>query len=190
MNYFIADLHFGCKNEYDKKTLEDDDRIIKYWNAVVTQKDDVWILGDIGKEGSRKDNDYLVQKLALLKGKKHLIRGNHDKLTDARIRQQFVEICDYKKLQISEGGKSFKIILSHYPILMWEGQHDGAILFYGHLHNSNEENIYKTALLQLNEYFSAESTRGRTDCPQACAINVGIMTSKCKWQPRKISELL
>lgn len=85
MNYFIADLHFGCKNEYDKKTLEDDDRIIKYWNAVVTQKDDVWILGDIGKEGSRKDNDYLVQKLALLKGKKHLIRGNHDKLTDARI---------------------------------------------------------------------------------------------------------
>lgn len=87
MNYYISDLHIGCVNSWDNKTLEHDDLLVRNWNAVITQKDNVYILGDVGKEGKRADNDYLVQKLSLLKDRKHLIRGNHDLLKDDRIAQ-------------------------------------------------------------------------------------------------------
>lgn len=189
MNYFISDLHFGCVNEYDNKTLETDDLMVENCNKFVTQKDDLWILGDLGRQGSRKDNEYLVSKLALMKGRKHLIRGNHDSLKDDRICQQFVEICDYKRLRYSEGGFSYDVVLSHYPILMWDGQHSGSILLYGHVHSSPEWGHYEYALDGVNEYFRNETLRGRKDCPKAIAFNVGAMLPYMGWTPRTISDI-
>ena len=51
MNYYIGDLHFGCTNKYENRTLETDNLIIKNWNHVVHQNDDVYLLGDIGRFG-------------------------------------------------------------------------------------------------------------------------------------------
>lgn len=31
MNWYISDLHIGCINKYDNRTLEDDKRIITKW---------------------------------------------------------------------------------------------------------------------------------------------------------------
>lgn len=46
-----------------------------------------------------------------------------------------------------------KLVLSHYPILMWKDQHRGSILLYGHVHNSVEEYYFKCIREMNNEKF-------------------------------------
>lgn len=190
MNYYISDLHIGCENHYDNRTKAHDDILERRWNSVITNADDVYILGDIGKTGTRADNDYLIARIAVLKGRKHLIRGNHDDLRDARLAQLFVEIKDYAEIVDNFDGRAHKIVLSHYPIFNWNNQHKGAILFYGHTHNSPEEVLFQQALLMLSEYFEEQTDLGRTDCPPCAAYNVGAMRSYIDYQPRRAKEIL
>ena len=151
MNYYISDLHFFCKSQLDNggvnfdkrsyKTLEEMHYDIKQrWNKKVTNGDHVFILGDISMRGY---NDNLVALVAQLKGQKVLVKGNHDDVSDARYKQLFREICDYREVSDSFEGKTYKVVLSHYPILMWNGQHKGAILLYGHTHNSKEDVFFQ-----------------------------------------------
>ena len=56
LNYYVSDLHFGCQNKYENRTLEYDKLIKENWNRVVHNNDNVYILGDIGREGGNKDN--------------------------------------------------------------------------------------------------------------------------------------
>ena len=172
MNYYISDLHFGCQNKYENRTLEHDKIIKQNWNAKVTNGDTVYILGDIGREGGNKDNEYLCEIISTLKGKKVLIQGNHEKLNDIRIRQLFTEVCQYKEVSDNSNGKSRNLVLSHYPILMWKNQHKGWIHLYGHVHASDEWDIYKRSLKYLNDYFKDKTLKGYTDCPSAEAYNV------------------
>lgn len=191
MNYFISDTHFGCVDSRGR-TLEHDGLIIDRWNAVVHNDDDVYVLGDIGRGGNNETTIHTAQCLAALKGRKHLIVGNHDKdlVDDWRIQSQFVEIVDRKAFRINEGGNSHKVILDHYPVLMWKGQHKRTILLYGHTHNSAEDSVYQCALAQLNTYFENETEGGRTDCPKAIAINVGAMKPYVDYCPKTITQLL
>lgn len=172
MNYYISDLHFGCQNKYENRTLEHDKIIKQNWNAKVTNGDTVYILGDIGREGGNKDNEYLCEIISTLKGKKVLIQGNHEKLNDIRIRQLFTEVCQYKEVSDNSNGKSRNLVLSHYPILMWKNQHKGWIHLYGHVHISDEWDIYKRSLKYLNDYFKNKTLKGYIDCPPAEAYNV------------------
>lgn len=172
MNYYISDLHFGCQNKYENRTIEHDKIIKQNWNAKVTNSDTVYILGDIGREGGNKDNEYLCEIISTLKGKKVLIQGNHEKLNDIRIRQLFTEVCQYKEVSDNSNGKSRNLVLSHYPILMWKNQHKGWIHLYGHVHVSDEWDVYKQSLKYLNDYFKNKTLKGYTDCPPAEAYNV------------------
>lgn len=189
MKYYISDLHIGCQNDYDSRTLEHDDLLEKRWNATITNADDVYILGDIGKTGSRKDNDYLIKRIAVLKGRKHLIVGNHDDLRDNRLAQLFVEITPYAELRDNIGGKSYRLVLSHYPVFAWNNQHKGAILLYGHTHSSVEDGLFQMSLGMLNEYFQYQTDEGRTDCPQCNAYNVGAMKPYIDYCPRTICQI-
>ena len=175
MIYYTADLHFGCQNKFEGRTLDTDDLIIKRWNQRVNNGDTVYILGDVGKEGKNEENEYLCRCLSVLKGRKVLVKGNHDKLQDSRIRQQFSEVYQYKELYDVVGKKTCKIVLCHYPILFWNGQHNGNVHLYGHLHNTKEENIFQEQLKNVNDFFLEEGAKGRKDCPEARAFNVGCM---------------
>jgi len=188
MNYYIADLHFGCTNKYENRTLETDKLIISNWNKIVHQNDKVYILGDVGKFGNNKDNEYLCQCLSVLKGEKFLLVGNHDNLKDKRINQLFSEICDYKEITDNFNGMNHKLVLSHYPILMWNGQHKGWIHLYGHVHKSDEWQKYKECLSDVNSYFADRELKGYTDCPQAKAYNVGAML--WDYTPRTLKEIM
>jgi calcineurin-like phosphoesterase family protein len=53
--------------------LEMNEAIIRNWNAVVSDDDDVYILGDFGM--SSRSVEVILPRL---KGRKHLILGNHD----------------------------------------------------------------------------------------------------------------
>ena len=189
MNYYISDLHFGCQNKYEGRTLEHDKIIIDNWNKVVTNSDTVYILGDIGRIGNNKDNEYLCKCISVLKGKeKILVRGNHDDIRDCRIKQLFTEVCDRKDIIDNCNGINHKLVLQHSPELFWWNQHKGAILLYGHLHISDEWEVYKHCLEHVNDFFKDKTLKGYTDCPPATAINVGCML--LGYQPRTLKELI
>lgn len=188
-NFYISDLHFGCQNKFEGRTLEHDKLIIENWNRVVTNSDTVYILGDIGKIGNNKDNEYLCQCISVLKGKKICVLGNHDKdLKDIRLRQLFTEVCDYKEVGDSFDGKGYKVVMSHYPILFWANQHKGAIHLYGHVHISDEWRVYEKCLAEVNDYFKDRILKGYTDCPPAVAYNCGCML--WDFTPRTLKEII
>lgn len=189
MNFYISDLHFGCQNSYDGRTLEHDQLIIDNWNRVVTNSDTVYVLGDIGRVGSNKDNEYLCKCISVLKGKKVCILGNHDAgLKDIRLRQLFTEVCDRKEIIDNYNGTNHKLALLHSPELFWWNQHKGTILLYGHLHMSDEWEVYKKCLSYVNDFFKDKTMKGHTDCPTAVAYNVGAML--LGWTPRTLKEIV
>ena len=79
-------------SEIQEQIVANDKIIKENWNRIVHNDDNVYILGDVGKEGGNKENEYLCEIISTLKGNKYLIQGNHEKLKDNRLRQLFVEI--------------------------------------------------------------------------------------------------
>ena len=190
MNLYISDLHIGCANKFDGRTLEDDKRIIANWNNTVHNNDHVYILGDIARLGGNKDNEYACSIISQLKGIRHLVVGNHDDkgLKDNRISQLFTEITPYKEITDNYNGMNYNIVLSHYPILFWNNQHKGWIHLYGHVHKSDEWQKYKDCLSNVNSYFADKELKGYTDCPQAKVYNVGAML--WDYTPRTLKEII
>lgn len=197
MIYYTSDLHFGQKSllatgkwkERPFETLEEMHAAqIKRWNDKVTNGDDVYIAGDVGARGY---HNMFPELLAQLKGRKHLVLGNHDDVSDLRVRQQFVEIVNYKELtdcskgEKGKGNEARKVVVSHYPILMWNGQHKGVILLYGHLHNTVDEKLFQQFLKEYNEARPPKVSRGETECR---AFNV----CQCLWgyEPVSLDEIL
>lgn len=188
MNYYISDTHFGWTNKYEGRTLEHDKTLKENWNRVVTNADNVYILGDIGKIGSNADTERLIETIATLKGRKTLIVGNHDSLKDIRLKQLFVDITPYKEITDNFNGLNHNLVLSHYPILMWNGQHKGFIHLYGHVHTTDEWDVYMKSLQYVNNYFKDKTLKGYTDCPEAKAYNVGAML--LGYTPRTLKEII
>lgn len=196
MNYYIADMHLFCKSQtqegrlnFDNRPFRDIDEMhqhfLQSWNAKVTNGDTIYILGDMSLRGR---NDALIALVAQLKGKKILIKGNHDDLSDYRYHQLFQEVCDYKEINDSYKGKAYKLVLSHYPILMWNGQHSGTILLYGHTHTSAEEYFFQNCIREMNE--SVKNTLRRVHEPEFRAYNVGCMLPYMNYEPRTLKEII
>lgn len=194
MNYYVSDLHFFCRSQtndgdvnYDNRPFASVEEMHEYmlqrWNQKITNADTVYILGDIAMRGK---NDKLIALFAQLRGKKVLIKGNHDDLTDYRYKQLFDDICDYKELTDNFDGKAYKLVLCHYPILMWNGQHRGTILLYGHTHNSIEDTFFQNCVKELNNNKKFEIVGGK----EIKVYNVGCMKSYMSYEPRTLKEIL
>ena len=128
--FFTSDQHFGherilhmCNRPF-KDAAEMDERLIANWNAVVGPRDDVWCLGDF----SMGKPDYTNRILSQLFGRKHLIRGNHDRVTGV----QWTSIQE--ATTISAGGRKF--YLHHYPVRDWPGKWSNVLHLYGHVHGN------------------------------------------------------
>jgi len=95
--YFTSDLHLGHANviRFQNRpfvTVEEmNDRIIQNYNSIVHKNDLVYILGDLTYKISVEESNRLIQQL---KGRKVLIRGNHDLKYDSHL---FEDILDYKE---------------------------------------------------------------------------------------------
>lgn len=194
MNYYISDLHLFARSQIDNggknydgrpyKTLDEmHTDILTRWNKKITNGDKVYILGDISMRGR---NDNLIALVAQMKGRKVLVKGNHDDISDYRFKQLFAEVCDYKELSDCFEGKNYKVVLSHYPILMWNGQHKGSILLYGHTHQTVEDTFFQECIRTMNE---REDILHEGE-PKMYAINVGCMWSYIDYEPRSLKELL
>lgn len=79
--------------------------VLKNWNDRVTNGDFVYLLGDMSLRGKNED---LIAFVVRLKGRKVLIRGNHDDVSDYRYQQLFTEICDYKEIYDSVGKEKYE----------------------------------------------------------------------------------
>lgn len=136
--FFTADTHFGhqgiinlCKRPY-QAVEEMDAGLISNWNQAVSDEDEVWHLGDfsLGKA------EIVIQYRMRLKGKIHLIWGNHDH-PEVRALPIWASSQPYAEIVI----QNRRLVLSHYAFRVWNGSHKGERgpwHLFGHSHGRLE----------------------------------------------------
>lgn len=136
--FLTSDLHFWHTNiiKFENrpwKTVEEMNQgLIKRWNAVVSEGDTVYILGDLAFCAWNKLKPILEQ----LKGHKILIAGNHDNRWLRKVEPgYFDEICKYKEIRYN----GYDFVLFHHPISCWNGMEHGSIHLYGHIHSNSHD---------------------------------------------------
>ena len=141
MVFFTADLHF-----YHEKIIrmigrpfragpEMDLALIENWNSRVGPEDDVYILGDVTMKGAA----LAMETLSALRGRKHLIRGNHDRFIDSPHfdRSLLASIQHYLEIEWC----NTRFVLLHYPMVEWNASRRGSIHLHGHQHNHRDYNL-------------------------------------------------
>ena len=131
--FFTADLHLGhdnirkhCRRAFD--TVEEmDEAIISNWNGAVAAGDLVYIVGDFAWLHHSRN-------LARLKGKKILIAGNHDKMSQDCLRN-FTEVHQLLARSIDKR----LVVMCHYCMVVWPSSCHGAWHVYGHSHGRIKE---------------------------------------------------
>ncbi|NCC07535.1 MAG: hydrolase [Clostridia bacterium] len=134
MIYFTSDLHFFFKKFSRVGTRvfdsfeEKNEFLVTQWNSVVSEKYEVYILGDVSNGGGAETAEIIRR----LNGKKYLVRGNNDHyLDDPTFDETVFEWCkDYYELHTM----GTKFILFHFPIEVWCGCKNNRIHIHGHLH--------------------------------------------------------
>lgn len=138
---YIADPHFGhvsiiknCNRPFGSAE-EMDAEIVRRWNAVVKNDDDItYILGDYGRPG--KDPLAFRRLFHSLRGKKVLIIGNHDLRKDGKLDPEIARLPwhlpPHEILEVRDEGR--KVILCHYAMRTWPASHYGSVHFFGHSH--------------------------------------------------------
>ena len=137
--WFTSDNHFFHKSilkfaAETRKGHTDVDRMnaemIEVWNNTVSLTDEVYMLGDFSFGSASRTEEILRQ----LKGRLHLIRGNHDHWLDKgqNLYEYFESVQDYKRIKL--GGKD--VVMFHYPVYEWEKMHYGSYHLFGHVHGN------------------------------------------------------
>ena len=162
--WFTSDLHFGHANiiKYTERPYasveEMNDDLVRRFNSVVNDGDDVWILGDLCM-GKLDESLLWVEQL---NGTKYLVPGNHDKMFGkdgvkyANMRQKYLDagiekVTDYQvvmspRASNADGLPIPSVLACHFPYV---GDHDdshedryptyrpkdrGVLLAHGHTH--------------------------------------------------------
>ena len=162
--WFVSDTHFGhvsilyfhpLRREACGVTLEElqtdknsaiakhDQWLINKWNETVRKQDTVYFLGDF----CLKNKEYTENILRQLKGKKFLIRGNHDKSLNG-LENYFEWVGDIKEAKFTNNqfkfidpNETFCVEMCHFPMLTWNRRPHGTCMVHGHSHgNANNVN--------------------------------------------------
>ncbi|MCM1134615.1 MAG: metallophosphoesterase family protein [Clostridium sp.] len=149
MRYYIADLHFfhGAMNDsMDNRGFAGVEEMNEYmlakWNKKVRKNDDVVIIGDLSW-GSGQETNLLLNRL---KGRLHLVLGNHDRF----VKDKAVDITRFKWIkqyaEVSDNKR--KVVLCHYPVMCYNGQYrldekgnPKTYMLYGHVHDTQDEKL-------------------------------------------------
>ena len=134
--FIISDTHFGHRKIIDyclrpfKSEAEMNMTMVENWNKVVSHRDTVIHLGDVGFSN-------VTYWLKQLNGRKILIIGNHDKRLTSDDKKLFSSITPMLNTKIQ--GQS--VTLCHYPMQAWDKSHHGSLHLHGHCHGSAEEQM-------------------------------------------------
>lgn len=156
-SWVIADPHFGHQGvcnftRSDGKTplrpwddsAEMDGKLISNWNSVVGEQDRVYVLGDVAM------NKKALWPLKVLKGKKVLVKGNHD-IEKLSIYSEYFE--DIRACVVKKG-----FIMTHIPIHP-ESLARWKLNVHGHLHsnqvllNGKPDERYMCVSVEHTNYF-------------------------------------
>lgn len=157
--FFTSDPHFYhtniikyCERPFD--IVEDmNNELLEKWNDTIGEDDTIFMLGDFSMKANAKQIAGIIGKL---KGRKHLILGNHDRsiLTNGFIGSQWKSINDITKITVVDDevdGGYQPIIMCHYPMITWDGSHRGSWQLFGHVHGGlSNKGIIKHSPNQLD----------------------------------------
>ena len=160
--WFCSDLHLGHKSvlyfhperrEAAGITMEElqedknaaikkhDEWLIDKWNKTIAKGDFVYILGDF----CLGNKEYTEKILNRLKGRKFLIRGNHDKSCNG-LERYFEWVGDIKEVKFTHNqypfideNETFALEMCHYPMLTWNRRPHGTCHIHAHSHGSLDE---------------------------------------------------
>ena len=145
MIFFSSDYHFGHDKEFLwgprglPSMFANSQAIVGNHNAIVKDEDDVYVLGDL----MLGDNEYGLQMIKSLKGKLHIILGNHDTDTRIKLYEQLPNVVEITYAKVIKIGKQH-YYLSHYPTMTAnyddKPYHNHMINLYGHTHQ--QTNFY------------------------------------------------
>lgn len=129
--FFTADTHFGHGNiiAYENRPFGDaaemDSELIRLWNETVSDGDTVYMLGDFSFYGKEETAAICKQ----LRGRKLLVRGNHDNHSNQWYRDcGFAEVYDIPVIFAGFW------MLSHEPLYINTNMPYGNI--FGHVHSN------------------------------------------------------
>ena len=145
MIFFSSDYHFGHDKEFLwgprglPSMFANSQAIVGNHNAIVKDEDDVYVLGDL----MLGDNEYGLQMIKSLKGKLHIILGNHDTDTRIKLYEQLLNVVEITYAKVIKIGKQH-YFLCHYPTMTAnyddKPYHNHMINLYGHTHQ--QTNFY------------------------------------------------
>ena len=127
--FFTSDTHFGdhrVLNLYPRpfgSVAGMDADMVANWNAVVSENDEVWHLGDFARTAKQAGG-----LLSRLNGRKHLVLGNNDPAAVADL--AWASVSSYAETEVD----GVSLVLGHYPFRRWNGMHRGAVNLHGHSH--------------------------------------------------------
>lgn len=134
--WFTADTHFNhrqiighCGRPFDSAEGMNE-VLIANWNSRVGDRDEIFVLGDFGF--SRSDSESVESIFARLRGRKHLVIGNHDLKNPKVLKLPWVWAEPAATFKC--GGHRAELL--HYPMETWNRAHWGAMHFHGHSHGS------------------------------------------------------
>jgi calcineurin-like phosphoesterase family protein len=141
--FFTADHHFGhsgildpskhCNRGDHFSSIEEHDRVLaEMWNAVVSPRDTVWHVGDFSYKASFEHAERIFKKL---NGTKHLILGNHDKVS-SRLPWASQQLMAQISVPVAGHPKNKHVILCHYAMRTWPRRHGGSLMLFGHSHGA------------------------------------------------------
>lgn len=146
MIWVTSDLHLFHNQEFIYKsrgfdTVEQMNEAIEtHWDEMIGDDDEVYILGDLMVGGKGNGNADGMKIIRRLKGKKHIVIGNHD--TDTRIalyraEPRVIEVEYATRFRY----RGYSFYLSHYPSITTNLQHEtlkqGVINLFGHTHSKD-----------------------------------------------------
>lgn len=144
--------------------------LIENWNNTVTDFDTIFHLGDVALTNESE----MKEIISKLKGKKILMRGNHDKKSKEFFRSVGFEIILNNHLKLD----TEKLILSHKPLADMEIP-EGYINIHGHIHNNPLHKINPT----INEMEYPEELYSEK-------LHINVSVDVIDFKPISLEELL
>lgn len=183
-----SDFHWNHKNilRYDNRPWQNVDDMnqdmIRIWNTTVQDDDLIYILGDMVWSNKLSDWTYILTQL---RGKKFIVKGNHDKtdILDSLKKQNIIVGWSHQEVVMDPGSdnKSRYVVLNHSPMPFFVNMHhDNTYHLYGHVHISFDYQVIKHVRKQIEALYQHEVRM----------YNVGCMIRGMDYAPRTLDEII
>ncbi len=133
--WIVSDTHFRHKNiiKYCNRPLHHDILMTNNWHDIVNPEDTILHLGDLMVWWDSIEQDEAKRIANALPGKKYILRGNHDKLSDA----EFAALGFTLIPEFTQTFGQTKVRFSHYP----QREGDWHLNVHGHIHNNSDPDV-------------------------------------------------